>query len=36
MLLLVLAAILAISVGATAAACGGSGDNPRPSGGIGY
>lgn len=36
MLRLVLAAILAISVGATAAACGGSGDNPKPSGGIGY
>lgn len=34
MLRLVLAAILALSVGATAAACGGSGDNPRPSGGI--
>lgn len=34
MLRLVLAAILAFSVGATAAACGGSGDNPKPSGGI--
>lgn len=36
MLRLVLAAILALSVGATAAACGGSGDNPKPSGGLGY
>ena len=36
MLRLLLAAILALSVGATAAACGGSGDNPKPSGGLGY
>lgn len=34
MLRLLLAAILALSVGTTAAACGGSGDSPKPSGGI--
>lgn len=32
----VLAAILALAVGASAAACGGSGDQPKPSGGLGY
>lgn len=35
MIRLVLAAILALSIGTTAAACGGgSGDQPKPSGGI--
>ncbi len=36
MLRLLLAAILALSVGTPAVACGASGDNPKPSGGLGY
>lgn len=36
MLRLVLAALLALSVAAGASACGGSGDQPKPSGVPGY
>lgn len=34
MLRLLLAIVLALSAGAAGAACGGSGDQPKPSGGI--
>lgn len=36
MIRFVLAAILAFTVMTTAAACGGSSDQPKPSGGLGY
>ncbi len=36
MIRLVLAAILILTVGTATAACGGSSDQPKPSGGLGY
>lgn len=33
---LLLAALLALAIGGSASACGGSADQPKPTGGLGY